>query len=68
MKFNHSLIMIRKTEGYNTHSRKVVKIFVEILSVELDRVRASKWNAERVIVFQSTILQCAQDINNYTQI
>ena len=39
-----------------------------ILSIELDRVRARKSNAERVIVFQSVILQRAQGVNNSAQI
>ena len=39
------------TQHYDTHSRKVGKIFVGILCVELDEVHARKWNAERVIVF-----------------
>ena len=45
------------TQSYNTPSRKVWKIFVGILYVELDRVRARNWNSERVIVFKSVILQ-----------
>ena len=44
------------TQCYDAPSGKVGKIFVGILSVELDGVRARKWNAERVIVFQSIIL------------
>ena len=39
-----------------------------ILSVELDRVRSRKWNAERVIIFQSVILQLAQGAYNSAQI
>ena len=39
-----------------------------ILFVELDGFRARKWNSERVIVFQSVILQRAQGVNNYAQI
>ena len=54
-------------QRYDAPSGKVGNIFVGILSVELDRVRARKWNAERVIVFQSVILQRAQGINNSTQ-
>ena len=38
-------------QRYDAASRKVGKIFVEILSVELDRVPDRKPNAERVIVF-----------------
>ena len=47
------------TQCYDAPSGKVGKIFVVILSVELDGVCARKWNAERVIVFQSVILQRA---------
>ena len=32
--------------------------------MELDRVCARKWNSERVIVFQSVILKCAEGVNN----
>ena len=39
-----------------------------ILSVELDGFCARKWNTERVIVFQSVILQCVQGVNNSAQI
>ena len=39
-----------------------------ILSVELDGVRARKWKAESVIVFQYVILQCAQGVNNSAKI
>ena len=39
------------TRHYDAPSGKVRKRFVGILSVELDRVRARKWNTERVIVF-----------------
>ena len=56
------------TQRYDAPSRKVGDRFVGILSVELDGVHARKWNVERVIIFQSVILQCAQDFNNYTQI
>ena len=38
-------------QRYDVPSRKVGKIFVGILSVELYGVRARKWNAERVIEF-----------------
>ena len=38
-------------QHYNAPSGKVGKIFVGILSVELDMVRSRKWNSERVIVF-----------------
>ena len=39
------------TQRYDAPSGKVGKRFVGILSVELDGVRARKWNAERVIIF-----------------
>ena len=52
----------------NPPSGKVGKRFVGILSVELDGFCARKWNAERVVFFQSVILQHAQGVNNYTQI
>ena len=39
-----------------------------ILTVELDRFCAMKWNSERVIMFQSVILQRAQGVNKYAQI
>ena len=44
------------TQRYDAPSGKVGKIFVGILSVELDGVCARKWNNESVIVFQSVIL------------
>ena len=44
------------TQRYDVPSGKVWNIFVGILSVELDRFRARKWNTERVIVFQYVIL------------
>ena len=56
------------TQRYDAPSGKFGKIFVGFLSVELDRVSARKWNAERVIVFQSVILQRAQGVNNSAQI
>ena len=56
------------TQRYDVSSRKSGKRFVGILSVELDGVRARKLNTERVIVFQSVILQRAQGVNNSTQI
>ena len=55
-------------QRYDTPSGKVGKRLVGILSVELDRVRARKWNTERVIVFQSVIVQRAQGVNNPAQI
>ena len=56
------------TQRYDAPSGKVGKRFVEILSVELDGVHTRKWNAERVIVFQSVMLQRAQGVNNSEQI
>ena len=56
------------TQHYDIPSGKFGKIFVGVLSIELDRVCARKWNAERMIVFNFVILQLAQDINNYAQI
>ena len=47
-------IVCMPTQRYNASSGKVRKIFVGILSVELDGFRARKWNAERVIVFNLT--------------
>ena len=55
------------TQRYDAPSGKVRKKFVGILYVELDRVRARKWNTKRVIVFQSVILQRAQGVNNSVQ-
>ena len=57
-----------KTQRYDAPSRKVRKRFFGILSIELDEVRARKWNSERVITFQYVILQRAQGINNSAQI
>ena len=56
------------TQHYAAPSRKVGKRFVGIMYVELDEVHARKWNAERVIVFQSVILQRTQGVNNSAQI
>ena len=53
---------------YDAPSGKVGKRFVGILSVELDRVCSRKWNAERVIIFQSVTLQRAQGVNNSAKI
>ena len=51
-------------QHYDAPSSKFGKIFVGILSVEFDRVCSRKWNAERVIVFQSVTLQHAQGVNS----
>ena len=45
-------------------SAKVGKIFFETLLVDLDSVQTQKWKYDKVTIFQSVILQCAQDINN----
>ena len=56
------------TQRYDAPSGKVGKRFVGILSVELDKVHARKWNSERVVVFQSIILHCAQGVNHSMKI
>ena len=56
------------TQRYDAPSGKVGRIFVVILSLELEGVFARKWNDERVIVFQSITLQLAQSVNNSAQI
>ena len=56
------------TQRYYAPSGKFGKRFMEIFLIELDRVRTRKWIAERVIVFQSVILQRAQGVNNSAQI
>ena len=55
-------------QRYDAPSRKVGKIFVGILYLELDGVRDRKCNTERVIAFQSVILQRAQGVKNSAQI
>ena len=57
-------IIFMPTQRYDVPSRKFGKIFVVTLSVKLDDVRARKWNSERLVVFQSVILQSAQGVNN----
>ena len=52
------------TQLYDVPSGEFGRRSVKILSVELDGVRNRKCNSERVIVFQSVILQCAQGVNN----
>ena len=54
-------------QRYDAPSGKVRKRFLVILSVELGGVYVRKWNAERVIVFKSVILQRAQGVNNSAQ-
>ena len=56
------------TQRYDVPSGKFRKRFVGILSVEIVGVRSRKWNSERVIIFQSFILQRAQGVNNSPQI
>ena len=56
------------TQRIYAPSGKLRKKFVEILSVELDCVRAMKWIVDRVIVFQYVVLQRAHGINNSAQI
>ena len=56
------------TQCYDAPYGEVGKRFVGTLYVELDGVRARKWNAERVTVFQSIILQYTQGVNNSAQI
>ena len=56
------------TQRYDASSGKVVKRFVVILSVKIDGVRARKWSVERVIVFQSVILQRAKGDKNSAKI
>ena len=56
------------TQRSDAPSGKFGKRFTGILSVELDGVHARKWNAERVIIFQSVILQRTQGVNNSAQI
>ena len=68
VKNNVGKLVCMPTQCYDAPSGKVGKIFVGILSVELYGVCARRWNAERVIVFQSVILQRTQDINISTQI
>ena len=52
------------TQLYNAPSGKVDKRFVANISVEIDGIRAWKWNSNRVIVFQSVILQHDQAVSN----
>ena len=52
------------TQRYCAPSRKVGKIFVATLSVDIGSVRYRKWNSERVIIFQSVILQHSKYFNN----
>ena len=50
-------------QRYDAQSGKFGKIFVATISVEIDRIKAWKWNYEQVIVFQLVILQDAQAVN-----
>ena len=56
------------TQRCDAPSGKVGRIFVVILSIELDGVIDINWNLERVIVFQSVILQHSQGANNSAHI
>ena len=56
------------TQCYDAPSGKFRNIFVGILSIELDGVCDRKCNAERMIVFQSVILQREQGVKNYAKI
>ena len=47
-----------------THRPKKLEQKFPTLSVELDSIIERKWNSERVIVFQSVILQHVQAVNN----
>ena len=55
-------------QRYDAPFGKVGERFLGILSVELDGVRARKWNAKREIVLQSVILKHAKGIINSAQI
>ena len=56
------------TQRYYAPSGKSGKRFVGIMSAELDGFCVRNWNVERVIVFQSVILQRVQGVNNSAQI
>ena len=56
------------TQRYNVLSGKVRRICFGIIFVEIDGVRARKWNAERLIMFQSVILQRYQGVNYFKYI
>ena len=53
----------RSTQSYDAPSRKFGRKFASTHSVELKFIRTWKWNSERVIIFQSVILQRAQSIH-----
>ena len=48
------------TQSYDAPSGQVGNFFVSILAVELDVIQDQKWNSNRVIVFQSVIVQLIQ--------
>ena len=52
------------TQCFNIPSGKVERTFVGTPYLKLDGVRYQKWKSDRVIVFQSVILQHAQGVNN----
>ena len=55
-------------QRYYAPSGKVSERSLRIQSVELDGVRARKWNADGVIIYQSVLPQHAQGLNNSVQI
>ena len=61
-------IVCMPTQRYDVPSGRVGNRFVGILSVEFDEVRARNWNSERVIFFQSAVLQRVQGVNNSAKI
>ena len=56
------------TQLYDVQSVKFGRRFVRTLSVDLENVRSRKWNSEKMIFFQSVILQRSQGVNNYKHI
>ena len=63
-KLGEKKLVCMPTQRYDTLSGKNERSFFGTLSVDLDGVQYWKWNSERVIVFQSVILQCTQGVNN----
>ena len=53
---------------YDALPGKLWRKFFRTLSVHLYGVCTRNWNSERVIIFQSVILQRVQGVNNYAQI
>ena len=64
LKTRRKRLVCMPTQRYNAPSGKFGRIFVGTLSVKIDGVPYRKLNSERVIFFQSVILQRAQGINN----